>query len=496
MRIFFQVALFLFCVQRVFAEGISFPVQTGEKGEVKAGYLSLPKEHPIDNSTYLYVHCALAFFVKEKVSFVLLDLDTPGGEVFAALRIAQELRKIEGEQHIPVIALVDDWALSAGALLAYSCRYIGTTSQGSMGAAEPVVVGSDGTMNPASEKMISALRVEFAKAAEFYNRNPQVAESMVDKDFVLVKRKGEILRLLEDSQIEQEDEVIITKGKLLTLDAKQMQSLGVSNFILTAKSYDPLSGQILIKEEPFFSFPIQWLSYENWKISFFAFLSHPIVSSLLLFGFLFGLYSTLQSQMLGGATLVAVCCLIGMLIPNFALALMGWLEILFLVLGLGLLFIDLLAIGSWFLGGVGVVVTLGALLAILLPSLEGVSFSWDPKEWGIVLTEWIYRLSVFLCAVFISLVVCGLCSRFFLRRSFFARRLVLEESKITEVIEPVLPIEGASGVSVSALRPWGQVEIAGIVYEAETEGEFIAAGVSIIVIKTWKNRLKVREEKK
>ena len=60
-----------------------------------AGYLSLSKDHSIDNTTYLYVKYALEDFRKQKVSFVLLDLDSPGGEVFSALRIVEELRKME-----------------------------------------------------------------------------------------------------------------------------------------------------------------------------------------------------------------------------------------------------------------------------------------------------------------------------------------------------------------------------------------------------------------
>ncbi len=42
----------------------------------------------------------------------------------------------------------------AGAMLAYSCRYIATSKDGSMGAAEPVIMGEGGQMQSASEKII------------------------------------------------------------------------------------------------------------------------------------------------------------------------------------------------------------------------------------------------------------------------------------------------------------------------------------------------------
>ncbi len=496
MRIFYQILLYLFCIQGLFGSEFSFLVTKDERGDVRVGYLAMPRDKPIDNSTYLYVKYALESYVKDGVSFVLLDLDTPGGEVFSALRIGQELRKIDGEYGIPVVALVDDWALSAGALIAYSCRYIGVTSQGSMGAAEPVIVSSDGKMESASEKMVSALRAEFSKAAELYGRNPLIAEAMVDKDLVVVKRGKEIISLLDDAQIQVEDVVITTKGKLLTLEAKQMEEWNISNFFLQALGREPLSGKEILKEELFFSFPMQWISYENWKIDFFAFLSHPMVSSLLLIGFLIGLYGEVQHPGLGFSALLALFALSGMLLSSFAGQLIGWLEIIILLFGLSLVTLDLIVIGSWVLGGVGILIALGGLLTMLLPSLVGVSFSWDPKDWGIVLSEWIYRLSLFLCSVFISLIVSCLASRFLLCKSPITRRLVLKESENqkNDSVE-FFPLVGSLGKSVSSLRPFGKVEIEGAFYEAETDGEFIQTGVWIEVLKVQNRHVKVREKR-
>ena len=102
-------------------------------GKNPIGYLRLAKDAPIQDSTYLYVKFAIEEFKKLKVPFVVLDLDSPGGEVFAALKISSELKKLDTECHIPVIAFIDNWALSAGALLAYSCRYIAITTDASMG---------------------------------------------------------------------------------------------------------------------------------------------------------------------------------------------------------------------------------------------------------------------------------------------------------------------------------------------------------------------------
>lgn len=51
------------------------PIEMGDK----AGYISLTKESAISNASYLHIRYALEEFRKQGVSFVLLDLDTPGG---------------------------------------------------------------------------------------------------------------------------------------------------------------------------------------------------------------------------------------------------------------------------------------------------------------------------------------------------------------------------------------------------------------------------------
>ncbi len=491
-----SLILFLFCVCTSLS-ALDFSLEKNKENVLKElsshitleqgkdsliGYLSLSKDRSIDNATYLYIKYALESFRKKGVRFVLLDLDTPGGEVFSALRIVEEFRKMDAEYGIPIVALVDDWAISAGALLAYSCRFIGAKEQSSMGAAEPVIMSSEGKMESASEKMVSALRVEFAKTAEFYGRNPLIAEAMVDKDMVLVIREGKIISLLNDAQIEDKDRLIISKGKLLTLSGALMQELGVSDFLLPS-GYGPLSGEVILKEEPFFNSSMQFIPYSNWKIEFFSFLSHPFVSSFLLMGLMIGLYGSIQNPTLGFSSILALCCLALVLLSTFATQLVGWLELLFCVFGILLLLLDIVLLGFSFLGGVGIFFIVGGLFTMLLPSVAGVSFSYDPTTWGVVFSEWVYRLGLFLSSLVLAFVISGVTSRFLLPRGIFGRRLVLKDKQVLED-KPSFgkPKEGSIVVTFSSFRPFGKVEVEGRIYEAKTEGEFIEQGVKVKII--------------
>lgn len=479
------------------SEKLSASIHYKENGPNPIGYLHLAKDQPIQESTYLYVKFALEEFKKKQVPFVVLDLDSPGGEVFAALKISEELKKLDTEDHIPVVAFIDNWALSAGALLAYSCRFIGTTTDASMGAAEPVIMGGEGKMESASEKINSALRAEFSNTARFFGRDPLIAEAMVDKDIILVERKGKIIRLESENDIilsgKNPDIVVSRKGKLLTLDAQQMMSLGVADFQLPYQTLEPISQQekqsgawpfskYLLSKEPFFSkIPEATLiNYQNAKIDIFAFLAHPLVSSLLMMGLLLGIYGEMSHPGSGLFGTIAVVCLSLILLSSFAAQTIDWLEVIVLIAGTILLCIELFVLpGFGFVGILGILMMLGALFALMLPSLPNVSFSFDIEKWSLSTLEIVKRLGWLVGTLLVSLVLMSVISRYITRRKAVLKHLVLEGEQDKErgyVAVPsssALPKIGEEGTAYSPLRPSGKVLVHGKLYDAQAENFYV-----------------------
>lgn len=484
------IVFLLFC----FLSGIRADISLflPEKRELVAGYISVPKERPIDNGTYLYIKYALEDFAKKRVDFVLLDLNTPGGEVFSSLGIVEELRKIDREYQIPVIALVDDWALSAGALLAYSCRYIGTSSFGSMGAAEPILVSEGGESKAASEKTVSVLRTEFAKTAALYGRNSLIAEAMVDKDILLVRRGKEILSLRSESDEKPGDILITGKGKLLTLDATGMEEFGIADFLVPAGI--PLSGRELLQKETAFDRPIQWEIYENPNIAFFSFITRPIISSICMFVLMIGVYGWIRNPASIGSMIMTLgsLCVIG--IASFAVELAGVLPSVFVLLGLLLLGIDVLCLATGFLSLLGFFLLFGAAIAMLLPVWgRGQGFLPDFPS-GIVIEETLYRIGLFLTAILAGLITCLVAGRLLWRKNgFLVKHLVLQEKSSEIPEERKLPAVGSAGITISSLRPLGKIRIGEEVYEAEAEAEAIETGKKVVVCDTSKRVLTVRE---
>lgn len=159
------------------AERIKF----NPNGPNKIGYIKIVgHDSMISQSTWIYIKKALEYYKETRPAFIILEMDTPGGEVFAAQKISDALKEIDTQEGIPVVTYINNWAISAGAMIAYSTRYIAVVKDGSMGAAEPVIAGESGQMQSASEKVNSALRTDFANRARFFDRNPDIAEAMVD----------------------------------------------------------------------------------------------------------------------------------------------------------------------------------------------------------------------------------------------------------------------------------------------------------------------------
>ena len=111
---------------------------------------------------------------------------------------------------------------------------------GAMGAAEPVWPHRRES-DDSFKKINSAFRITFANQAAFFGREPLIAEAMVDKDILLVKRGDKFLKLNSNDEIQKTDIVVSPKGKLLTLTAKEMLEYGVADILFNVTKLNPIT---------------------------------------------------------------------------------------------------------------------------------------------------------------------------------------------------------------------------------------------------------------
>jgi membrane-bound serine protease (ClpP class) len=148
----------------------------------------------IDRHHHYLIHRKLTEAEKAGAAAFVIDLNTNGGAVDAALMINDRLLKAT----IPTMTFVNTRAISAGAMIALSTDVIGARPGSSIGAALPVTIAADGSrMEAADAKVIAALANQLKSTAEAKGHNPDAAVAMVDPNRPLegYGEKGEILSL-------------------------------------------------------------------------------------------------------------------------------------------------------------------------------------------------------------------------------------------------------------------------------------------------------------
>ncbi|MBN1914899.1 MAG: hypothetical protein JW769_03310 [Parachlamydiales bacterium] len=486
-------------------EKLSQAIHFNSHEENLVGYISIEKDRPIDQTTFVFVQFALKDFVRKKVRCIILHLDTPGGEVFAAQKIATLLQEVDTQEKIPVIAYIDKWAISAGAMLAYSCRFIAINQGSSMGAAQPVVL-SEGTMREAGEKMTSALRSEFYNLALFYHRNPLLAEAMVDKDLILVERDQTVVSLKGEEEIRQSDILISNKGKLLTLNSEQLAHYKVGDIFFTSqpvlaissaekeKGSWPLKKTIFVTDSFFRQYSeAKMITYQDWKITLFSFLSHPAVMSILLGLMLVCFYIEFHTPGFGVMGSLGIFALSLILLSSFVVYTVHWLEVMILLIGLLLLAIELWIIpGFGLIGVLGGGLTLAGLILVMLPHIG----AWEIPYHPLTLKS-MHLFSIFgwiLVTIVISLIMMWLLSRYGMKKLHIYRRLISQKEQEGYKAGPtVFPSKGETGIAITPLMPSGKIEIQGAIFHATTQIGFIDKGKTIIIVAVIGNKIIVSE---
>jgi membrane-bound serine protease (ClpP class) len=399
----------------------------------------IPVTGVIENGLAPYIARALREAAEAKAVAVVLDLDTPGGRVDAAERIVDAIRA----SGVPVYAFVNPRAYSAGAMIALATKGIYMNPAGVMGAATPV----DGSGTKAPEKMVSALRAEFRALAEANGLDPRVAEGMVDETLEIpgIKPAGKLLTLSTSEALE----VGFARGEAADLDAM----LGALGF----------TGATIVTPDL------------NWAEQMVRFLTHPLVSPLLLSLGMLGLIFEIKSGAFGLGGLISLMSLGLFFGSSLLLGLAGWEEVL--LLGIGLI---ALGVEVFLLPGFGVAGVLGAILiaaSMLLALIGSAPTVNDFLQAGAVLA--------------ISLIVTGAVIFGWLRHlpnsdrwsGLFLKTTTDSEEGFVSALSRGELI-GREASAYTDLRPSGTALVDGERLDVVTEGEFIKAGTPITIVRS------------
>jgi membrane-bound serine protease (ClpP class) len=208
------------------------------------------------------------------------------------------------------------------------------------------------------------------------------------------------------------------------------------------------------------------------------FLTHPVLSSLLVTIGMLGIIIELRSPGFGVAGAIGVGALAAFFWGHWLVQLAGWGELLLALAGVALLLVEVLVIpGFGFAGILGIV----ALVAALVMSVVGSGAT--PEFFLFAASRIVLALLVALGASFVMLR--------YMPRTRFGRQLILDTGLASEP-EGDLRWLGKRGRASSPLRPAGIAEIEGERVDVVSEGELIEAGAEIEVLRVDGNRIVVR----
>jgi membrane-bound serine protease (ClpP class) len=328
---------------------------------------------------------------------------------------------------------------------------------GTIGAATPVELGvPGGPAQPVAEKTVSYMRKEFRATAESRKRPPGLAEAMVDAD---VEIPG-----------------VIDKGKLLTLTTAEALQHGVADARADSLAAVLASLDLAAAE-------VRRVG-QTWAETLVRFLTHPVVSSLLMTVGILGIIVEIRTPGFGAPGALGVASLALFFWGHWLVRLAGWEELLLVGAGVLLLAVELFVTPGFGMTGI---LGLAALVGGLGLSLVGAGATWE-----FVLAA-VGRVAIsLLLAIAASLALLRV-----LPRLPFGRRLVLE-TELTAREGFASPPErdrawlGKRGTAASTLRPSGIADLEGERVDVVSDGEFIDAGEPITVVRVDGNRIVVR----
>ena len=406
----------------------------------------IPIEGTVDLGLPLIVDRGIEEAEDLDADYIIFKVNTFGGRVDAATEIKDAILATD----IKTIAYINNRAISAGALISFSCDSVIMSSGASVGAVTPV--DQEGTK--LSEKQVSYMRAEMRSTLEQGNRNPLIGEAMVDESI--------------------EVDSVSEKGKLLTLTSEEALKLGMCDSIS-----DDIYKYLDIEESS------ATIISENFKEKAIRLLSNPMVSSLLLIAGLLGIFFELKMPGFGFPGILGISSLSIYIFSHYVLRLVNWLEISLIAGGLILIALEVLVIPGFGVAGIlGGMLVLGGIYFSMLSDMP-LEADYLTAGWGL--------LAVMVVSIFGIIIIFNR----LINSKFYKKQALVEEEKIFEESHVTLATSTVSiddeGIVESVLKPSGQVSVDDKNYEAVSMGGFIEKGEKVRVIEIDGNILKVKQ---
>lgn len=387
---------------------------------------------------------------------VLIHMNTYGGMVDAA----DSIRTLILNSEIPTYVLIDNNAASAGALISIACDSIYMVPGANIGAA--TVVNQTGEQMP--DKYQSYMRSMMRSTAEANDRDPEIAQAMVDDRIAIPG--------------------VIDSGMVLTFTTSEAIENGFCEG--EVEGIDELLTRAGVEKYEIYR---QKLTASD---SIIRFLVNPMVSGVLIMLIVGGLYFELQSPGIGFPLAAAILGAILYFAPLYIEGLVENWEIVIFFVGVILLAVELFVVPGFGFFGISGIVLIFVSLALAMVANDGFNFTLPD------VTAIIHALIV---VSFSSLI--GLIGSYYLSKKLFSTNSMLNFSLATTQqrsegfgidMDTYKDVIGELGTAHTDLRPSGKIKIEDQYFDAVSVSGFIEKGSQVKVLGYENAQLMVKKE--
>ncbi len=403
---------------------------------------------------------------------VVLDMETPGGELGVTLEIMEALDHFDGT----TIAYVNKEAISAGAYISIAADEIAFAPTGIIGAAEAVAGAGQDIDQSMKRKINSYLKAKIRTHSQGHPFRARVMTAMMDANATLE---------IEGERPKTEDGAYIQNmGELLTLTAEDaLKEYGnPPQPLLGIGIYESIE-EILTAKYGEDGFVVEEMQL-SWSEELGLYLNGiaPLIMGIGML-LLFIEFKTPGFGIFGVLGIILMLIFFG---SKYVAGLSGSEEILIFLLGVSLVFVEILLFpGVMVFALLGVACMLGSLLWAMADIWPTPDFQWS--------IDLFYEPFIDLGLGLLVTIGLGLALARFLPKSMFWDKLILENAVgqsdplvtggARSLDKPAeLPEIGSKGRTTSHLFPSGTVEINGRSYQAQVKLGSLGANKAIRVV--------------
>jgi membrane-bound serine protease (ClpP class) len=415
----------------------------------------VPIDGEINSHTAHFVTSRIDQANREQPLALLFLINTPGGRIDAAQTISEAILQ---RAQVPTLAVVQN-AFSAGALIAMSAEQLAMLPGSDIGAALAVTLDPTTStgLKPAAEKINSAWRSQFRSVAQARGRNAKVAAAMVDESIAIPG--------------------LVTNQELVTLTAEEAVKYGIANVDASTLS-DALSkfgygGAPLVTLEPTLTERLA------------TFFTQPLVFGALL---AIGILGILIELLHPGVALPGIIGTIALVLAfggAFLATPAGILDIVLLLIGLGLLVVEIFVIPGF---GVAGILGIACIIFAVVRIFQGESI-------------YVISYTVLFSGALVGLTLWLLPNTFLFKRLRLSTTLspgsALPTRAMTSAAQGassggLSQLVGQQGVASSDLRPAGIARFGSLRVDVVTEGDYVSRGTPVEALEVRGSRVVVR----